>query len=141
MLAKKYGYYGKDPWSGYEDDWAIGHFGDIFVKDFYPLWFKDELTNEQIEGASEKFAKWNKVVENKLQSLGTNFIGGSKPSCGDFITFSVYTSHILNENTKRKDLKETLRSEMAETPAVMAWVKRMKEELKDYLANRPACVM
>ena len=67
MLAKKYGYYGKDKWAGYEDDWAIANFGDIFVKDFYPLWFKDELTNEEIEAASVKFANWNKVVEAKLQ--------------------------------------------------------------------------
>ena len=52
MLSKKYGYYGKDKWAGYEDDWAIANFDDIFVKTFYPLWFKDELTNEEIESAS-----------------------------------------------------------------------------------------
>ena len=65
-LAKKHGYYGKDEWAGYEDDWAIANFNDIFVKEFYPLYFKDELTGDQINDAVERFSRWNKVVEVKL---------------------------------------------------------------------------
>ena len=40
MLAKKYNLYGKEMWAGYNDDWAIDTFGDIWKRDFYPLWFK-----------------------------------------------------------------------------------------------------
>merc|ERR1712228_464656 len=29
-LAKKHGYYGKDEWSSYEDDWAMANFDDIW---------------------------------------------------------------------------------------------------------------
>merc|ERR1712060_592180 len=39
MLGKKYGYYGKDIWAGYEDDWALDNFGDIWSRPFYTLWF------------------------------------------------------------------------------------------------------
>ena len=66
MLAKRYGYYPADPWESYNDDWALDNFNDVFVKEFYPLYFKDELTSEQIDGAVERFGKWNKVVEDKL---------------------------------------------------------------------------
>ena len=123
MLAK--GQQGQYKWAGFEDDWAIANYGDIFVKDFFPKWFKDELTNKEIEAAGVKFASWNKVVDAKLNQLNTDFIGGSKPSCGDYITYSVYSSFITNEHTEVKDLRESLRSEMAKTSAVQAWVKRM----------------
>ena len=42
-LAKKYGYYGKDEWSSYEDDWALDNFEDIWGKKIYMLYFRDEL--------------------------------------------------------------------------------------------------
>ena len=90
LLAKKHGYYPADPWASYNDDWALDNFNDIFVKQFYPLYFKDELSSEDIDGAVERFGKWNKVVDDKLNSLGSNFIGGAKPTLGDFVTFAIY---------------------------------------------------
>ena len=30
MLGKQHGYYGKDIWAAYEDDWAIEHFADLW---------------------------------------------------------------------------------------------------------------
>ena len=66
MLGKKHNLYNKDVWAGYEDDWAIDHYHDIWKRDFYMLWFKDELNSEEIAGAEEKFTKWNKVLEQKL---------------------------------------------------------------------------
>ena len=140
FFAKKYGYYGKDPWAGYEDDWALDNYNDIFVKQFYPLWFKDEVSSEEIDSTVERFGKWNKGVEAKLEKLGSNFIGGDKPSLGDFVTFSLYSSFVLNENTKVADLRNSLRAEMVATPSVQGWVKRMQEELKDYLASRPKII-
>ena len=66
MLGKKHGLYPQDPWKAYEDDWAIDNFGDIWKREFYTLWFKTEISAEEIEVAQEKFAKWNNCVEQKL---------------------------------------------------------------------------
>ena len=124
MLGKQNGYYPKDAYAAYEDDWAISNFGDIWTREFYTLWFKDEIDDDLISGACDKFEPWNQVVEAKLNTLG-NFIGGEKPSIGDFITFSVYANFILNQDTKVANLRNALRAEMASTPNVQAWVKRM----------------
>ena len=63
MLGKKYNLYGKDIRAGYEDDWAKGTFDDIFKKDYYMLWVRQEVSDEEIKDASEKFAKWNSIVD------------------------------------------------------------------------------
>ena len=67
MLGKKHNLYGKDQWSGYNDDWAVENFGDIWKPDFYRKWFANELDADTIEQCQEKFKKWNDVVEKKLQ--------------------------------------------------------------------------
>ena len=99
-------------WAGYNDDWAIDTFGDIWKRDFYPLWFKQDVSAEEIKGAKKKFAKWNKVVEQKLEQLGTAFIGGSKPTVGDIVLFAIYADMVLNEHTKVPELRNTLKSKL-----------------------------
>ena len=84
-----------------------------------------------------KFEKWNKVVEKKLADLGARkFIGGKKPSVGDFMTFAMYANFVFNENTRIASMRATLQSKVDETPAVKAWVQRMQEENKEHLTNR-----
>ena len=112
MLAKKHNLYGKDIKAGYEDDWAIDTFGDIFKRDFYPLWFKDEVTDEEIKGARKKFAKWNRIVDQKLGQLGTPFIGGNKPTVGDFVIFAIYADMVLNEHTFVPELRNALKPKL-----------------------------
>ena len=46
MLGKKHGLYGQDRWAGYEDDWAVENFGDLWKPDFYQLWFNEELEQD-----------------------------------------------------------------------------------------------
>ena len=125
MLGKKHNLYQKDLKGGYEDDWAVENFSDIWKPDFYRKWFAEELDSETITVCQESFTKWNEVVEKKLQSLNTKFIGGDKPSVGDFITFAIYADFVLNQNTKVPDLRNSLRAEMLATPKVQEWVKNM----------------
>ena len=138
-LGKKYGYYPEDPWDGYEDDWALANHSDIWKPDFNFKFFKDELPEETIVEVATMFEKWNKVVDLKLEELGSRkFIGGKKPSIGDFITFSVYADFIFNEHTKVAELRKALQAKVNETERVKLWVQRMNEELKEHLAKRHA---
>ena len=84
-----------------------------------------------------KFEKWNGVVDRKLQDLGARkFIGGKKPSVGDFVTFSIYTNFVFNENTKVAELRKGLQAKVDNTPRVKAWLQNMNEENKEHLAKR-----
>ena len=97
MLGKKYGYYPEDPWDAYHDDWALANFGDIWVPEWYRKFFSDELDDETVDEIVAKFEKWNQTVEGKLSELGVRkFIGGRKPSVGDFVTFAIYANVIFN---------------------------------------------
>ena len=137
MLDRKHNLYQKDIWAGYEDDWSLDHFGDIWKGSFYLLWRDEKLTPEQIQGAKETFVKWNNVLEQKFQQLGQLYIGGNSPTVGDFILFSFYADMIYNDHVKVPDLRNCLKEEMVFTPTVQEWITRMQNELKDYLAKRP----
>ena len=80
------------------------------------------------------FSKWNDGIEKKLGQIGKLYIGGNKPTAGDFKLFSVYADSVLNEHSPRAELKRALLAKMDSTPEVLAWVERMKGELKNYLA-------
>ena len=115
LLGKKYGYYPEDPWDGYEDDWALANHGDIWGPNFNYKFFKDELEEDVLNETVAIFEKWNKTLERKLSDLGARkFIGGKKPSVGDFITYSVFTNFIFNENTKNTALRQALKAKVEE---------------------------
>ena len=136
-LGKIHGYYPEDPWDAYEDDWALANHADLWGLDFGPKFLKDELEQSDIDHVVTKFEKWNKVVDKKLQDLGARkFIGGKKPTVGDFMTFSIYCNFVFNENTRSPAMRAKLQALANETPAVKAYVKRMQEENKAHLANR-----
>ena len=137
MLAKQHGYYAEDPWDSYEDDWALANHRDIWGPNFTTKFFPSELSQEDIDTVSAMFEKWNNVVEHKLTDLGARkFIGGKKPSIGDFVTFSVYINYVFNENTKSAELRRALQEKVEKTPRVQAYVQNMKEEMKEHLAKR-----
>ena len=137
MLGKKYGYYPEDPWDSYEDDWALANFQDIWGPSFSYKHLKAELDEEEIAATVAVFEKWNNVVERKLTDLGARkFIGGKKPSVGDFITFSAYGNYVLNESTKVPALRNALKEKVENTPRVKTWMQSMQEENKAYLAKR-----
>ena len=49
------------------------------------------------------------MVEKKLADLGARkFIGGKKPSVGDFMTFTIYTNFVFNENTRIASMRASL---------------------------------
>ena len=81
------------------------------------------------------------MINEKLEALGPDFIGGAKPSIGDFILFSMYSLLVFNQNSKVPDLRNSIRAEMVDTPTVSAWVKRMQGELNDYLEKRPPHIL
>ena len=136
-LGKIHGYYPEDPWDAYEDDWALANQADLWGPDFGLKFLKDELEQADIDHVVNKFTKWNKVVEAKLADLGARkFIGGKKPSVGDFMTFAMYSNFVFNENTRIASMRATLQSKVDDTPHVKAWVQRMQEENKAHLANR-----
>ena len=123
MLGKRYGYYKEDPWDAYEDDWAIAFHSDIWGPNFNFKFFKDELDEETLNATVAIFEKWNLVFERKLTELGARkFIGGKKPSVGDFVVFSVYADFIFNDNTKYAKLREALQAKVEDTPKVKAYV-------------------
>ena len=66
MLGKKHSLYSKDIWAGYEDDWALEHFNDLWKGDFYLKWWDETLEPEVITVLVEKFSKWNMIVELKF---------------------------------------------------------------------------
>ena len=137
MLGKRYGYYPEDAWDAYEDDWALAFHGDLWGPNFNFKFFKDELDQETLDATVAIFEKWNLVLERKLTELGARkFIGGKKPSVGDFVVFSVYADFIFNENTKHAGMRKALQAKVDDTPNVKAWVQRMQEENKNHLTNR-----
>ena len=137
MLGKQHGYYAEDPWDSYEDDWALENHGDIWGPNWNFKFFPTELDQATIDELLAKFEKWNGVVDRKLQDLGSRkFIGGKKPTVGDFITFSIYTNFIFNENTKVAELRKGLQAKVDNTPRVKAWLQNMNEENKEHLAKR-----
>ena len=53
-----------------------------------------------------------------MEQLGTPFIGGSKPTVGDFVIFAIYADMVLNENTSVPELRNALKAKLEKTPNV-----------------------
>jgi glutathione S-transferase len=84
-------------------------------------------------------AEYRKKGGEKLaEFLGDGkFFGGDKPSIGDFWVAGHYFG--LERNTIKNDNKHVYAACNAAMPAPLAaWMDRMTEELKDYIADRPA---
>ena len=137
MLGKKHGYVPEDPVEAYHVDWAIETYQDIFSSGINLNWFKESLDEEQLAKIGTQFANWNQLIEKKLSQMGTKFLAGDKITIGDFIVFSEYASVAVNDRPVREAQQAACAKALEDSPAVTAWVKAMKEELKEYLEERP----
>ena len=101
--------------------------------------FQEEPNDETLKELEEKFTNWNKVVESKLSQTGTPYIAGDKLTAGDFLLFAQYSASAANQNPTREKQCQACANALKDSPAVNAWIERMREQLGEYLAARPKC--
>ena len=63
---------------------------------------------------------------------------GDKLTAIDFAYFAMFIALLLNEHGKHPELQEALKASIAGLVNTNAWLDRMRAELADYLAARPA---
>ena len=119
---------------GFNADWCVETSGDVFGPAFVGLLFKpgDSLTQEDIDGGVEKFAKWVKTVEARLASLPGVFFGGESINIGDFMLFALFSSCVKNEGANSAAFREALAGTLTEATNVNKWLDAMSAELNMY---------
>ena len=124
---------------GFNADWAVESAGDVFGPAFVGLLFKpgDSLSQEDIDGGVEKFAKWVKTIEARLASLDGVYFGGNSINIGDFMLFALFSSCVRNDGANSAAFREALAATLTGAPNVNKWLDAMSSELTDYLAQRP----
>ena len=96
---------------------------------------KDKIPDDDVQ----KLVEYRKKGSEKLaEFLGDGkFFGGDKPSIGDFWVAGGYFA--CERNTIKNGHEHVYAACNAVMPAPLAaWMDRMTEELKDYIATRPA---
>lgn len=69
---------------------------------------------------------------------GTFIAGGHSPTIADFSVASFVFTWIENPNTKMTANLQWAQAEIAKNPLLKKYIDKMRNELKDHLAKRPA---
>ena len=84
------------------------------------------------------FASWNQKIEQKLESLKTDFFGGEKVGVADILLFSLYRICVQNhEHTRFRELTECWEKCVDDTPSVKNWLQKMTQIFKEYTDKEP----
>lgn len=145
MLGIRLGYYTDDPMTA----WAIDSLVD-FVEDNrggHDRFFDPVLgggTPDESQGDTFVNNYWNKVlpiVERRLTAHGKNFLAGTdRPTIADFKAFQMHMSTI-DPNSPAcvvpPSVLAKVNAVIDKHPNYKRWMMAMKQELADYMANRP----
>ena len=142
-LARQHGYSPVGFHGEWANTWVSETIADYGSKGFVSNLFKPEVSEETVKAWTVEHIKLNKTFEDHLAKKATKFLAGDKPTASDFHLFSFVTAIPLNEVKKHANVSDALAATHGTdaTPLLNAWVETMKEELKDYLANRPKCFL
>ena len=78
------------------------------------------------------------MLENRLKDLSGPYFGGNKITIGDFMLFAFFCSCVTNENVNSPPLRDGMNAKVKGLTNVENWLTKMNNEMKDYLAARPA---
>ena len=78
------------------------------------------------------------MLENRLKDLSGPYFGGDKVCIGDFMLFAFFCSCVTNENVNCPALRDGMSAKVKGLAKVENWIAKMNNEMKDYLAARPA---
>ena len=103
-------------------------------------WWTPKPTDEDVKAFIDGAAKVYDIFEKHLASHPDwQYIAGNKPSIGDFKVVASVWSIARNDNKRHPAINDALRAQIEQYPLFNAYVNRLGEEHKEYLANRPKC--
>ena len=141
MIGRQHGYYPTDNVDEtFLIDWALETSLDFWVSKTYRQWMPNaEQSEANVATAAEGFAKFNKLIADKLTARGegVTFLAGDRLTIADFTIFSHYMSMSHNDACELP-IKPAAAAKVAETPVVEAYIARMKVAMADYMSTRVA---
>ena len=141
MIGRRHGLYVTADSSEQENyliDWAFETVADWWALPEYRKWFADSHEDEQaVTDAADVFVnKFHKQIANKLAERGDSaqFIAGDRLTIADFAVLSAYLTFAV----AGKQCKPTLacKAKVEESPAVLAYIERVKAEIPQYMTDR-----
>ena len=142
-FARKLGYTPK----GFLGDWANQWVSDT-IADFQAKGYTGKLFGPAVDEATVKAwaadnMKLNLSIEKHLALMKSKFLAGDNLTASDFHLYALVYSFALNKNCNHPNVQHALQAThgTSETPLLNAWVERMDNELKDYMAKRPAYIL
>ena len=142
-FARKLGYTPK----GFIGDWANQWVSDT-LNDFQSKGYTGKLFGPSVDEATVKAwaadnLKLNLDIEKHLDMMKTKFLAGDNLTAADFHFYAHVTSFAYNKNMNHQNVHVALKAThgTAATPKLNAWVELMDNELKAYMAKRPAYIL
>ena len=105
-------------------------------------WWAPEPTAEQVQAILTAVAKINGVFEQHLASHSDwKYIAGNKITIGDLKLVAQTWAVAHNDTRKHPAINDGLKAQLAEFPLLNAYLERVGEEFKEYIAGRPKCTI
>lgn len=143
LIARQTGLWPSDPLQQYNNEWAGCQFDDLWKKEFYGVFLSGKAADMEKEKAErvEKFTAWIDLVEQKMESIQTEFLNGDRPGAGDFLLFSLINLLCHNSQTKVPDIVDELRFTFSQRNATYEFYERVERCIEPYMQSRTASHM
>lgn len=136
--GKQFGYYPADALEAWQADALVDYTND-FIGKLYPILMIRKDFSEA--GQTEFINHLTTLVTflSKTLAHGKAFLCGDKLTIADFHTASIVFSYIWNDACPGgKDFTDKAQTLVAANPVFAAYCDKLKSELADHLASRPA---
>ena len=141
-LAIEHGYYGENFEERWAADMVLDTFEDLGASGVFKIWWAPEQTEEGIKALVAGVAKVNGIFEKHLASHPDwKYLAGNKLTIADFKVVAQTWAVARNDTKKHPAINDALRAQLDEYPLLTAYLNRVGEEFKEYLANRPKCTI
>ena len=141
-LAIEHGYYGETFEERWAADFVLDTYEDLGATGVFKAWWSPEPTAEQVQAILDAVAKINEVFEQHLASHSDwKFIAGNKITIGDLNLVAQAWSVAFNDTRKHPAINDGLKAQLAKFPLLNAYLERVGEEFKEYIAGRPKCTI
>ena len=138
-VGKHFGYYPADAHAAWQADAFVDYAND-FIGKLYPiLMIRKDFSEAGQAEFSGHITTLVTFLNKHLEKHGKDFLAGEKLTIADFHVASIVFSYVWNDACPGgKDFTDKAQAIVAANGAFAAWCDRMKHELADHLASRPA---
>ncbi len=141
-LAIEHGYYGKTFEERWSADMILDTFEDLSGSGVFKVWWAPEQPEEAVKALLAGTAKVNAIFEKHIAAHPDwKYLAGNDLSIADFKVLAQYYSTARNDTKKHPAINDALRAQVEEYPLLSAYLNKLAEEFKDYLATRPKCTI